>query len=214
MIRVVGGGWYGCHIAMHLLDLGWDVIVLEKEPELFAGASAANQSRLHLGFHYPRSAATRKAAVDGFRRFMDAYGHLTSVVPLNIYGVARDLSLIDFDTFARVMDTPFLPVDPADYGLANLEGAMLSGERLIDCGAAGRYFESALDGRLCLGARARVEAAGAWAWTINCTYGGEGTPGVEYLEPCIMFLFDGPSDRAVTVMDGPHGVSMYPCRWR
>lgn len=209
-VRVIGGGWYGCHVASHLLDLGWDVTVFEKQARLFAGASAANQSRLHLGFHYPRCAATRRAAIEGFGRFMAAYGHLTSAVPINIYGVARDLSLIDFETFQRIIEAPFLTVDPVDYGLANMQGAMLTGERLIDCGMAAKHFEDALKGHVRLGEAARAGDGDGWAWTVNCTYGWQDTPGVEYLEPCVMFLFDGPADRAVTVMDGPHGVSLYP----
>ena len=73
-IRIVGGGWYGCHIAKRLLEEGHQVFLYEKEPHLFDGASANNQSRLHLGFHYPRDAVTRKESLTDSKRFKDTYG--------------------------------------------------------------------------------------------------------------------------------------------
>ncbi len=45
---------------------------------------------------------------------------------------------------------------------------------------------------------------------INCTYGGLFTPYVARYEPCLLFIYNGPQTFAVTVMDGPFGVSLYP----
>ena len=137
-IRVVGGGWYGCHLAATFIAEGHEVTLFERADRLFAGASGGNQGRLHLGFHYPRDAATREDARDSFGAFMAVYGHLTRAVPVNIYAVARDRSLIDWRTYAATMRSAglgFLEVEAAGYGLANVEGAMLTGERVVMAGA-------------------------------------------------------------------------------
>mgnify|MGYP001573815568 FL=1 len=77
-IRVVGGGWYGCHIALSLIADGHQVTLFERGYKLFHGASGANQSRLHLGFHYSRDAQTRLESRHSFGEFMASdYGDLT-----------------------------------------------------------------------------------------------------------------------------------------
>ncbi len=212
-IRVVGGGWYGCHLAAALIAEGHEVTLFERADRLFAGASGGNQGRLHLGFHYPRDAATREDARDSFGVFMAAYGHLTRAVPINIYAVAKDRSLIDWRTYAATMRASglgFLEVDGADYGLGNVEGAMLTGERVVLADAARDYFTERLAGRVELGVEVERFDDGDWDRTIDCTYGGLAGPPVEWVEPCILLLFAGAGDVAVTVMDGPEGCSVYP----
>jgi glycerol-3-phosphate dehydrogenase len=65
-IRVLGGGWYGCHIALALIGDGHEVEIHETRERIFEGASGSIPARLHLGFHYPRSRMTR-AACQAFR---------------------------------------------------------------------------------------------------------------------------------------------------
>jgi glycine/D-amino acid oxidase-like deaminating enzyme len=53
---VIGGGFYGCEIALELVRLGFEKVVLvEREPGLLRRASFVNQARIHNGYHYPRA---------------------------------------------------------------------------------------------------------------------------------------------------------------
>jgi len=52
-IIIIGGGWYGLYSAL-LLQNNYNVIVVEKNSDIFDNSSNYNQNRLHLGYHYPR----------------------------------------------------------------------------------------------------------------------------------------------------------------
>ena len=132
-IRILGGGIYGCHLCVALLDAGYDVVLHEIAERLFSGASGNIPARLHCGAHYPRSKLTRDACASHFSAFMDSYGDFTRGVPCNVYAVAHD-SLLDFGTYAQLMraEIPCIPVyRPGDIGLHEVEGAILTGERHI-----------------------------------------------------------------------------------
>src|SRR5207245_10217691 len=55
---VVGGGFFGCALALALRERGQRVTLIEREPDLLQRASALNQARVHGGYHYPRSILT------------------------------------------------------------------------------------------------------------------------------------------------------------
>ena len=82
-IRVLGAGFYGCHIALALMRDGHHVAVHEIAGRIFAGASGAIPARLHVGCHYPRSRMTRAACQEHNAAFMSEYGFLTRNVPVN-----------------------------------------------------------------------------------------------------------------------------------
>jgi len=53
---VVGGGFFGCSLAVHLRDAGGgEVVLVEVGAVLLQRASYTNQARVHTGYHYPRS---------------------------------------------------------------------------------------------------------------------------------------------------------------
>lgn len=210
-IRVVGGGWYGCHIAKTLIDDGHVVELHEQQAMLFAGASGANPARLHLGFHYPRSKLTRAACQRNNREFMQHYGHLTHGVRTNVYAVA-DESLVDFGTYLDTLrgEVDLLPVDPAEYGLRNCEGAVLTAERHIVIGMARALFEGALAGHVRYGVPfAGYAGMPDFDVTIDCTFCSAPGANAQRFEPCVVGLLTGPVDTAVTIMDGPFP-SIYP----
>ncbi len=213
-IRVIGGGWYGCHIALSLKKAGHDVTVFERGPTAFSGASGSNQSRLHRGFHYPRDKQTRIESLEGFDEFMARYPNFTRAIPCNIYAVAKDKSLIDYPTYLDTMRSTgadFVEIGVNDHGLTNMQGAVLTGERLILANEARDWFTKELGSRLQCGAEVDPnDGDDDWDLTIDCTFGSHALHKVEWFEPCIMLLFEGPTWRAVTVMDGPDGVSVYP----
>lgn len=212
-IRVLGAGWYGCHIARTLLaDDKHEIELHESGPRLFSGASGANPARLHLGFHYPRSRLTRHMCLDHQFEFMQTYGHLTRGVPVNIYAVAEHDSLVDFGTYRQVLkhDVEYVTIDhPHEFGLKNVEGAVLTGERHIVIDLARRYFELELLPIVKYQMPPGELDDDRWDWTIDCTFCSNGSEGVDRYEPCLVVLLEGPTNRAVTIMDGPFP-SLYP----
>lgn len=207
-IRILGGGWYGCHLAL-ALRREHEVSLYETAPTLFSGASGNMPGRLHLGFHYPRSKLTRSACQVHYRRFMDAYGHLTRGVPVNVYAVARDLSLVDFENYCQSLrgEVDFVRVErPEELGLRDVEGALLTGERHTVVREARAWFKEQLGDDVFYGADASYEG---YDLTIDCTFCAREGQGVDRYEPCVTAILEGPTDRAITVMDGPFP-SLYP----
>ncbi len=211
-IRVLGGGWYGCHLATTLLLAGHEVELHELAERLFAGASGNNPARLHLGFHYPRSRLTRAACQEQFQEFMGSYGHLTAQIPVNIYAIAAEDSQVDFPNYLQTMkgELECLTVyDPLEMDLENIEGALLTGERHILIDRARDFFASALEGRIKFGMSAIAHAEDEFDLTIDCTFCALDGKNIDRYEPCVTALMRGPTARALTVMDGPFP-SIYP----
>lgn len=211
-IRVVGAGWYGCHLATSMIDAGHEVELWESSDRLFNGASGANPARLHKGFHYPRSRLTRAACLDHADQFMAIYGDLTRTIPCNIYAIAAHDSLVDFGTYTQVLrgEVEFVTVErPADLGLANVEGAVLTGERHIIIDEAREFFSDRLKGVVKFGHKPVDLNDSFWGWTIDASFCALDAEAIDRYEPCVTALLEGPTDRAITIMDGPFP-SIYP----
>lgn len=211
-VRVLGAGFYGCHIARSLLAEGHDVEVWEKASRIFAGASGNIPARVHLGApHYPRSLATQVACTAHRAEFMAEYGHLTRPVPVNIYAVAKDHSLIDFGTYKRALaDLEHITLyDPAEFGVFNVEGAVMVPERHIVTDLARAEFEREIGQHVRFGVEPDRVDDPRWDMNIDCTFCANDAAGVDRYEPCLVVLLYGPTDRAVTIVDGPFG-SLYP----
>lgn len=206
-VRITGAGWYGCSIAYGLRQRGHDVQLVEHK-HIFAGASGANPARLHQGQHYPRSRLTRAYCQEHHAAFMGRYGFLTRCVPVNLYAVAKDESLVDFGTYCQILrgEIEYITVhDPGEFGLANVEGAILTGERHIVIREAREFFEREL------GSITSSAPDGDVDWEIDCTFCARDQENIERYEPCLTVLLEtaGPSSKAVTIMDGPFP-SLYP----
>lgn len=208
-IAVKGGGWYGCHIAMSLLRDGHDVTLYEKH-HLFAGASGAIPARIHRGYHYPRSGATRTACIEHLAEFEDAYRTLIRYPPLNFYAVAAYDSLVDFATYKLVCgETPGLKDtltanSCAALGIQNIEGALRVTEGHVLIGPVRAYFTEILGQHVVYGEEPPPDVL-----AIDCTFCANHNVGVARYEPCVTFLYEGPTDMALTIMDGPFP-SLYP----
>lgn len=210
-VRVLGGGWYGCSVALDLIADGHDVQVHEVADRIFAGASGGNPARSHLGFHYPRSGLTQAACIDHNKEFMRRYGFMTRGVPVNIYAVASEQSMVDYSQYVSAFRgrVDLIEVDPAEYGLRNVEGAILTGERHIVIDKARAWFAEKLAGRVRFGVPFDAVDHPAWDLTVDCTFCANDEENIDRFEPCVTALLKGPTDKAVTIMDGPFG-SIYP----
>lgn len=211
-IRILGAGFYGCHLARALRRDGHAVEVHEIADRIFAGASGNIPARLHAGCHYPRSRLTRAACQEHRAEFMAEYGHLTRPVPVNLYAIASERSMVDFAQYTASLrhEIEFLTVhDPLEFGLRNVEGAIQVGERHIVTELAREAFREELAGVVKYRVRPDDHAAEEFDWTIDCTFCAADSAGVDRYEPCLVLLLRGPVDRAVTIMDGPFP-SLYP----
>ena len=71
---VIGGGFYGCVLALHLANSQRQrTVVLEAGPDLLRRASYGNQARVHQGYHYPRSLLTGLRSRVNFERFCEEF---------------------------------------------------------------------------------------------------------------------------------------------
>lgn len=228
-IGIIGAGWYGCHLGAILSAHGHEVTIYEAGDAVLQRASSLNQARLHAGYHYPRSYATRRETADCFQRFIATYPQFTRVIENNIYAVSSTHSVMDFVTYTHIMAAlglKFREVDHRQFGLMNVDGAMVTEERGLDFDKARAYFQTALGTRLHLGHGVQALSDKGDFVTVdgqrfdvvlNCTWcalatGTEIVPNLFY-EPTTLFYYEAtePFYGALTTMDGAC-FSVYPYR--
>ena len=101
---IVGGGFYGCAIALHLRQRGFDdVHLVERESTLLTRASYSNQARVHNGCHYPRSFVTAFRSRVNLPRFVRDYGFAVKTDFKMLYAIARKRSKVTPLQFERFM---------------------------------------------------------------------------------------------------------------
>ncbi len=119
---VVGGGWFGCYLAVELTKRLRRVLVVEMAHDLLTRASYNNQARVHSGYHYPRSLMTALRSNVNFPRFVrDFPGCLDSDFE-KYYAVPRSGSKVgarQFETFMRRIGAPLQPAPPRVRKLLN-----------------------------------------------------------------------------------------------
>ena len=131
-ICIVGAGWYGCHLGLHLKEKGYTVKIFEKEKDIFEGSSGKNQFRLHQGYHYPRSSLTIREIKKNFLRFKKKYAKFISFPKNNFYCIAKNESLIDFGTYLNILkaNNLFYKKKKINF-LKNIEGSIQVKEGVI-----------------------------------------------------------------------------------
>lgn len=222
-VAVIGGGWYGCHIATSLMALGLEVRLFEQHGRLLHEASGNNQFRLHLGFHYARHHGTRIQSRDGYNRFMERYSGLSREIAENIYAVPHEDSLIDWQTYKLIMTSTGLnyrEVSPMSVGLHHMDGVMMVDERVLLIEKSRNYFKALLGNSLTLSSRVdsivdkggHVEVDGeVYDFVVDATWGHkERLPVNVFYEPTLLLYYEGNVDQpAITMVDGPL-CSIYP----
>ena len=109
-VAVIGCGIFGAEIALRVKALGLSVNVYEAKNDIQSGASANNQNRLHLGFHYPRDLETVRQSIRGFDAFKRKYSQCIQEDFLNAYFIANTKSLTtpgDYLKFCELLGTPY-----------------------------------------------------------------------------------------------------------
>ncbi|PLK22891.1 FAD-dependent oxidoreductase [Porphyrobacter sp. TH134] len=119
---VIGGGFYGCCLALYLRSISARVLVVEAGPRLMDRASRVNQARVHTGFHYPRSAATAVKSMLLHRRFLADFPDAVVGDFQMLYAIARRRSKVTAKKFHRMfrdMGAPIEPASPSHRALFN-----------------------------------------------------------------------------------------------
>lgn len=108
-VAVVGGGIFGCTVAIMLAKAGLNVDLYESSGEIMTAASAINQYRIHRGYHYPRSSETITSCKLSAPLFEKEYEEAIIRKCKHYYCIAREGSLISRGQYLSVLDEHELP---------------------------------------------------------------------------------------------------------
>jgi len=204
-IAIIGTGWIGCHLALRLHP-HYEVTLFEKN-DFFSQTSFKNQNRLHLGYHYARSSATRNLCTTTFQRFISDYGSLTSTLPNNIYAIPTHGSVLDYNTYLKIFSEYNHSSISLPY-LRNIEGAIKVEERFIDPIKAQHFFLNRLQQLVTY--REIIDAnelSSSYDLVINCSNNQLSPIGDNYYsEECELLIYKikkQPPFDALTLVDGP-----------
>lgn len=124
-VVVVGGGFYGCCLALFLRSIATRVILVEAEKGLLERASRVNQARVHGGFHYPRSFATALRSRVLQERFVRDFEDAVLADFHMLYAIATRRSKVSAPRFARMFQAVGAPISRAPRHLQHLFNAEL-----------------------------------------------------------------------------------------
>jgi len=108
---VIGGGFYGCCLALYLRREGLSVLVLEREDDLLLRASRCNQARIHAGFHYPRSITTALRSLANLPLFVADFRKAVKTDFTMLYGVAKNHSKVNATQFFNLFKRMGAPIN-------------------------------------------------------------------------------------------------------
>jgi len=110
---IVGGGFYGCCLALFLRSVTPRILVIEAGSGLLERASRVNQARIHTGFHYPRSFTTAMRSRTLQERFTRDFAHAVVDDFDMLYAIAAHRSKVSASRFARMFDVIGAPFSHA-----------------------------------------------------------------------------------------------------
>ena len=159
---IIGGGFFGCCVALSMIDRYPRMLILERESGLLTRASFGNQARVHNGYHYPRSLITALRSAFNYPRFIADFEDCVDRTFLQVYAIARQASRVSAYQYKKFCQNVGIPLQPASGQVASLFNPDLIEE-------AFSVEECAFDGlRLRDKLRAGIEEAG-----IEVAYGIE-----------------------------------------
>lgn len=190
---VIGGGFFGCELAIRLARHFDRVELIEAGPRLLGRASYHNQARVHAGYHYPRSMLTALRSRVNYSRFKADYPESVLDNFTKFYAVARRLSKVtaaQFGAFCTRIGAPCQTASDGIHGLFDrdaIEAAFVVEEcafdadrlranvqRRLDAAGVGVHLEAtAHDLRPIPGGQVGVHGSstsGDWAYSAACAF--------------------------------------------
>lgn len=148
---VVGGGFYGCCLALFLRSMSDRIMLVEAEDVLLDRASRVNQARVHTGFHYPRNMLTAVKSLVLHNRFASDFPDAVVDDFEMLYAIARRRSKVSAKRFHRMFTDMGSPIAPANASQAALfdpdliEAAFACREYAFDYSVLRRHMENRFD---------------------------------------------------------------------
>jgi glycine/D-amino acid oxidase-like deaminating enzyme len=119
-VVIVGGGFFGCCLALFLRSVTDRIIIVEEQLELMTRASCVNQARVHSGFHYPRSFVTALRSHELGSRFARDFNKAIVDDFQMLYAIARRRSQVTATRFLRTFQDMHAPISRASASDAAL----------------------------------------------------------------------------------------------
>lgn len=117
---IIGGGFYGCMLALYLRKNFGKVLILEKEKDLLTKASYNNQARVHNGYHYPRSFITALRSHVNFAQFNKDFREAIEDNFTMVYAIASNNSKVTSEQFKKFCNQVGSPIKPASEKIKRL----------------------------------------------------------------------------------------------
>ena len=180
---IIGAGLYGLYAAFYSArkNKKEKILVLEYDKGAFTRATYANQARVHMGYHYPRSISTAERSAHYFQRFAEDFGFCLRTDFDQIYATSSKFSWTDAERFRRFCKNAGIrceDVDPSRYFNAGMcDGAFLTEEYTYDACILKEYFLRVLAGcqnvEILYGQRIETIKKGQGYFTVCCADGHE-----------------------------------------
>lgn len=122
---IIGGGIYGCVLALQLKKVFKNVVLIEKERDLILKASYNNQARIHNGYHYPRSFITALRSHVNYTRFISDFRQSVVDKFSMVYAIASNNSKTSGHQFLRFCQKINSPIMPAPQKIRKLFNNLL-----------------------------------------------------------------------------------------
>jgi glycine/D-amino acid oxidase-like deaminating enzyme len=117
---IIGGGFYGCSVALALAPRLSRILIVEREPGLLMRASYANQARVHNGYHYPRSLLTAMRSAVNYPQFTSEFQDCLDRTFLHVYAIARGGSKVTAYQFQKFCQQVGIPLHKPPATIAKL----------------------------------------------------------------------------------------------
>lgn len=230
---VLGAGFFGCRIAVHLAARGLTrVLLVDAAPTIMSRASIWNQARIHGGYHYPRAYLTALASRRSYDRFVADHRGAVAASTRALYAIARGsrVSPGQFERLCVSIGAPLAtpPADKSDLFDSDLIEAVYEvQEAVFDASLIARQMQGALEDSgvtTKLGTPARLvdaipgrcvvavdDVLHVASHVYNCTYAALDDVGIglratlrrEWTEMALIQPPVALQGWGVTVMDGP-----------
>lgn len=147
---VIGGGFYGCCLALFLRSISEEVFLLEAKDSIMARASSINQARVHGGYHYPRSIITALKSLILSKKFAQNFPNAIIDDFDMLYGIAKKKSKTPANRFFKIFSEMGAPINRAGdierkfFNCNTIEEVFKCKEFAFDCSILRKILEQKL----------------------------------------------------------------------